>query len=110
MPGLKEELMVFVMAVISGAIVRLAYRCIACFRNIIRHNLAAIGIEDLIFWIGSAIYIFVQIYHTSDGSIRWYFVLGVVLGAVLMTVFLRRLEKVYKKIYMRKKKDFSQKS
>ena len=87
MPGLKEELMVFVMAVISGAIVRLAYRCIACFRNIIRHNLAAIGIEDLIFWIGSAIYIFVQIYHTSDGSIRWHFVLGVVLGAVLMTVF-----------------------
>ena len=110
MPGLKEELMVFVMAVISGAIVRLAYRCIACFRNIIRHNLAAIGIEDLIFWIGSAIYIFVQIYHTSDGSIRWHFVLGVVLGAVLMTVFLRQLEKVYKKIYTRKNKDFPQKS
>ena len=97
MPGLKEELMVFVMAVISGAIVRLAYRCIACFRNIIRHNLAAIGIEDLIFWIGSAIYIFVQIYHTSDGSIRWHFVLGVVLGAVLMTGFFKTVGKSVQK-------------
>ena len=43
-------------------------------------------------------------------GIRWHFVLGVVLGAVLMTVFLRQLEKVYKKIYTRKKKDFPQKS
>lgn len=97
MPGLKEELMVFVMAVISGAIVRLAYRCIACFRNIIRHNLAAIGIEDLIFWIGSAIYIFVQIYHTSDGSIRWHFVLGVVLGGSFDDGFFKTVGKSVQK-------------
>lgn len=107
MPGLKEELMVFVMAVISGAIVRLAYRCIACFRNIIRHNLAAIGIEDLIFWIGSAIYIFVQIYHTSDGVIRWYFILGVVLGAIFASVFFGWMKKLHKKIYTRSHKDFT---
>lgn len=107
MPGLKEELMVFVMAVISGAIVRLAYRCIACFRNIIRHNLVAIGIEDLIFWIGSAIYIFVQIYHTSDGVIRWYFILGVVLGAIFASVFFGWMKKLHKKIYTRSHKDFT---
>lgn len=93
MPGIKEETMIFVLAVLSGLIVRLAYRCISCFRQIIKHNLVVIGIEDLIYWGCSAIYLFVQIYHTSDGVIRWYFVVGVLLGAVLMTAFLQKVEK-----------------
>ena len=94
--------MVFLAAVVSGAIVRLVYQCIRCFR------LAAIGAEDLIFWLGSAVYLFVQIYHTSDGSIRWYFVLGVVLGVAFMWVFLDREEKLFKKIYGRKQESYRQ--
>lgn len=107
MPGIREEMMVFLAAVAAGGIVRLVYQCIRCFRRIVSHTLAAIGVEDMIFWLGSAVYMFVQIYHTSDGSIRWYFILGVALGAVLMSVFLRSAEKLYKKIYGAKKKDCS---
>ena len=70
--------------------------------------LAAIGAEDLIFWLGSAVYMFVQIYHTSDGSIRWYFILGVALGVILMWVFLNREEKLFKKIYGKEQKDLRQ--
>ena len=99
--------MVFLAAVVSGAIVRLVYQCIRCFRRIVSHTLAAIGAEDLIFWLGSAVYLFVQIYHTSDGSIRWYFLLGVVLGVILMSVFLNGAGKLIKKIYGNKEKDLS---
>ena len=99
MTGIQEEFMVFLAAVLSGGIIRLVYRCISCFRQIVRHNLTVIGIEDLIFWIGTAVYVIVQIYHTSDGSVRWHFILGVVVGALFMTGFLRQEEKVYKKIY-----------
>ena len=108
MPGIREEMMVFLAAVVSGAIVRLVYQCIRCFRRIVSHTLAAIGAEDLIFWLGSAVYLFVQIYHTSDGSIRWYFVLGVVLGVAFMWVFLDREEKLFKKIYGRKQESYRQ--
>lgn len=104
---IREEVMIFLLAVIAGAVVRLSYRCICCFRSIVRHSLYAVEIEDMLFWIGAAVYLFVQIYHTSDGSIRWYFILGVALGAVLMSVFLRSAEKLYKKIYGAKKKDCS---
>ncbi len=100
--------MVFLAAVVSGGIVRLIYQCIRCFRRIVSHTLAAIGAEDLIFWMGSAVYMFVQIYHTSDGSIRWYFILGVALGVILMWVFLDREEKLFKKIYGNKEKDLRQ--
>ena len=102
--------MVFLAAVVSGAIVRLIYQCIRCFRRIVSHTLAAIGAEDMIFWLGSAVYMFVQIYHTSDGSIRWYFVLGVALGTIFMTVFLRGVQNLSEKIYGSKKKDLSSKS
>ena len=108
MPGIREEVMVFLVAVVSGAIVRLAYQCIRCFRRIVEHDLAAVSLEDMIFWLGSAVYMFVQIYHTSDGSIRWYFILGVALGVILMTAFFSASEKLYKKIYGRKKKDLCQ--
>lgn len=110
MLGIRGEMMVFVTAVLSGAIVRLAYRCISCFRQVVKHRLIVIEAEDLIFWVGAAIYMFVQIYHTSDGSIRWYFILGVVFGAGLMTIFLRGIEKMYKKIYAHKKEKFPSKT
>ena len=110
MPGIREEMMVFLAAVAAGGIVRLVYQCIRCFRRIVSHTLAAIGVEDMIFWLGSAVYMFVQIYHTSDGSIRWYFVLGVALGTIFMTVFLRGVQNLSEKIYGSKKKDLSSKS
>lgn len=99
MMGIREEIIAFLTAVISGIIVRFIYQCIDCFRGIHRHKLSLIELEDIVFWIGTAIYLFVQIYHTSDGSIRWYFVLGIVLGVAFATIFLRKMKKVLKKIY-----------
>lgn len=107
MPEIKEEIMIFLIAVIAGVIVRLCYRCISCFREIVKHSLWVMGIEDVLFWIGSALYLFVQIYHTSDGSIRWHFILGVVLGAIFASVLLRKYENVAKKIYAKKSKKSS---
>ena len=106
MPGIREEFIVFVLAVLSGAIVRLVYKCISSFREIVRHSLAAIGAEDFLFWMGSALYLFVQIYHTSNGSIRWYFILGVVVGAVFTSFLFRRMKKIHKKIYGERHKEF----
>ena len=97
--GIKQELIAFITAISSGIVVRLCYYCINCFRDMIKHKLFVIEIEDMLFWCASAIYLFVQIYHTSSGSIRWYFVLGIVIGALIATLFLRKWKKMTKKIY-----------
>jgi len=97
--SIKQEMIAFVIAVSSGVVVRLCYYCISCFRGIIKHKIIAIEIEDMLFWVGTAIYLFVQIYHTSNGSIRWYFVLGIVIGSIIATLFLRKWKKMTKKIY-----------
>lgn len=108
MPEIQGELIIFLVSVVTGIMLRLIYRSIGIFRQLVEHSLIFIGVEDLIFWVGAALYVFVQIYHTSDGSIRWYFVLGVVLGVAFMWVFLDREEKLFKKIYGRKQESYRQ--
>ncbi len=94
MSGIEKELVVFLVAVLSGASVRLAYRCLGCFREIVRHSIVMLNIEDMVFWLCVAFYLFRQIYQTNNGSIRWHFVLGVVLGAIFMSIVVRRCGKI----------------
>lgn len=108
MPEIKEELVIFLLAVISGMVVRLVYRCLGCLRHIVRHSPAAVGIEDIFYWIGCALYVFVQIYHTSDGSIRWNFILGIVVGVAFITIFFKKIENMHKKIYIYKEDKLSE--
>ena len=81
MYGIEVEGLSFLEAVLTGMTVCSVYTCLRALRRIIRHTPAAIAAEDLFFWLGTALYMFVQIHHTTSGSIRWYFILGVVLGS-----------------------------
>ena len=96
--GITKELFIFLSAILSGAIVRLVYRCISCLRNVIHHTHWIVELEDLAYWVGTAIFLFVQIYYTSSGSVRWYFVLGVVIGAILMHFFVAFTKKIDQKL------------
>lgn len=95
--GIQREFTAFLMAVLSGGIVRLAYRCLSCFRQIIQHKHWVVELEDLFYWIGTAVFLFVQIYHISNGEIRWYIILGLAAGAAAMSVIIVHMEKIYKK-------------
>ena len=97
MPEIREEIIGFLIAFVSGAIVRLCYHCISCFRANFRHHLLLVEIEDMLYWIATAVYLFVQIYYTSDGVLRWFFALGVVIGTVISTLFVRKMKKMSKK-------------
>lgn len=98
MMQIHEELLVFFNAVITGVIIRLFYQCIKKLREIQRHRLWVIGMEDFFFWIFAAAYTFVQIYQTSSGVIRWYFILGVVVGSFFVSKILVKIEIKIKKI------------
>ena len=94
MPQIREEVVIFLAALLTGMIVRLVYIGLNVFRQIVRHNLRIMESEDLIF---------VQNYHTNNGSMRWYCILGVVGGAILISILYTHLKKVQKNIYTRKK-------
>ena len=91
--GIEKELSVFLQAALAGNLVYLLYSAIRVMRRIIKHNLFFVSLEDLIFWIGTAIFLFIKIYQTSNGSIRWYFVIGVLTGGLLTHFVISKISK-----------------
>ena len=101
--NLIAEVRIFVSAMCSGSFLLSVYYLIEMIRKAICHKTWMINFEDVLFWIFAGGYLFVQIYHTNNGSIRLYYVLGVVLGAALSWKTLRLLEKLWKKFVHFKK-------
>ena len=97
MSGIGTETAIFFYACLSGMTVYFSYRILSSIREIIPHSNLAVGVEDFIFWLGMSGYLFYQMYVTTYGSIRWFFVLGVVCGALLAYCAAALLKKIYLK-------------
>ena len=93
--GIRKELVIFLQAILAGNLVCLAYHVIRIFRRLVRHNLFWVSFEDILFWIGTGLYLFISIYQTSNGSIRWYFVVGAILGGIVTYCFVDKIMKKY---------------
>ncbi len=98
MLGVEKEMAIFVHAVIAGMVVYGTYTLLRVIRRIIRHNLISVSIEDFLFWVGTSFYLFIEIYYTSDGSVRWFFILGVVLGMIFLSFLIFLTKKICEKI------------
>lgn len=83
MLGIEKELAIFLYAWMSGCVVFLYYQILIQFRKLVRHSVAMINLEDLLFWMGVGTYLFCQMYRTTAGNIRWFFALGVALGGLI---------------------------
>ena len=98
MIGIASELSIFVSACLLGNLICLVYYALRVFRRIVKHTLFWISIEDLVFWVGAGLYLFAEMYRTCAGSIRWYFVLGVVAGGGITCWIMQKLiQKLMKK-------------
>ena len=93
--GIEKELSVFLQAALAGNLVYLVYFAIRILRRIIKHNLFWVSLEDAFFWIVTGFYLFTRIYKTSNGTIRWYFVLGVAVGGILTHYIILKITKKY---------------
>ncbi len=84
---------VFFSSCLAGNLVCLAYYALRMLRRIIKHSLFWVSMEDMIFWVVTGIYLFSEMYRTCSGSIRWYFVLGVLIGGFLTAWFMHKIKK-----------------
>ena len=79
--GIGQEIAVLVSACCTGILVSSVYGVLRIFRRLVRHSLFWISMEDLIYWVWFALYVFMELHRTCSGRIRWYFILGAGLGA-----------------------------
>lgn len=81
--GITIELQFFMISILWGAIILLAYDQLRIIRRVISHNILFITLEDLIFWILASIFIFAMIYEKNSGTIRGFSIMGMGIGMVL---------------------------
>ena len=99
--GIGDEMNIFLQALLSGNLVYLVYSLLRVFRRIVKHNLFWVSLEDLLFWLGTALFLFVRICQVADGIIRWYFVFGVLFGTLITH---KTMQKIVKKHIAKRKK------
>ena len=102
MSGLGVEADAFLRAFFSGMFLCGAYEVLRLFRRIIRHHSIVVSAEDFLYWLFCGFYPFGEIFQTSSGEIRWYFIAGTVAGAVAFFAVLSKTGKFCGKIFEKK--------
>lgn len=82
MLGISLEAMIFLYAFLTGMTVFFCYQGLRMFRRLFKHKNLVTGLEDLVFWMVVSGYVFRQMYGTTYGSVRWFFILGIAAGAL----------------------------
>ena len=98
MQGLGTELRGLATAVLSGMTMVCAYVCIRNLRKVFRHSRILLNVEDAVAW-----YLFEQMYHVTNGVIRWYFVVGIIVGAAVFYTVEKRIRNRVNR-YVKKRK------
>lgn len=80
---IRQETMVFLLSVLHGIILTFCYDLIRSLRRAFRHGLAAVSIEDFLFWLAAGFLTFCLAFLWTDGVIRGYVAAGIAIGAVL---------------------------
>ncbi|MCI8888374.1 MAG: spore cortex biosynthesis protein YabQ [Hungatella sp.] len=95
---IRYEAWLFLMSVGTGVGLSIVYDCLRIFRLFCPHNAWALGTEDLIYGIYSAVMTFALLYEQNDGNLRGYCIGGVILGmAVYENLVSRRVLKCLQK-------------
>lgn len=70
-------------AIATGILITFVYDFILIGRQVVKHNLFFISLEDFLFWTACAITVFYMLYEENNGILRWFAVLGAAFGMLL---------------------------
>lgn len=82
-PEIVLELKGVVTSCLCGALITVVYDGLRIFRRIISHGNFWIGVEDFVFWMWTAIWIFSVLYRENDGNLRMYTMISMAIGMIL---------------------------
>lgn len=77
-----KELQLLGCSIWQGAVLGFGYDLLKTLRKVIRHSRTAVSVEDIFYWIFTALYLFVNFYEENSGILRGYLFGGIVAGAM----------------------------
>lgn len=66
-----------------GIFITFVYDIFRIWRRVLHHNRFFISLEDILFWLFSAISVFYLMHTQSNGTLRWFAVFGALIGMLL---------------------------
>ena len=89
-----------------GIYITFVYDLLRILRRVVPHSSFWIAIEDLVFWVYCAGKVFLLMHHESDGTLRWFAVLGALVGMLLYRKTVGALFVKYMSLALIKIRDF----
>ena len=80
---MSEDGIFLLHALFTGVFIAFVYDGWIIFRRVIPHKGFVESLEDLVFWIFCAVYVFLWLYRESNGTLRWFAVMGALSGMIL---------------------------
>lgn len=78
-----REAYVFICAMGSGAVAGFIYDLFRLKRKAMKTKAFLLGLEDIVFWVFTALLVFITAYFSSDGEVRLYFLFAAFLGVLI---------------------------
>lgn len=66
-----------------GGILMFLYDILRIFRKLFPHSVVFVAVEDVLFWLFSGVTIFILLFLENDGSLRGFFIFGIVVGMMV---------------------------
>jgi len=70
-------------ALLMSIFITFVYDILRIIRRVIPHGILLVSLEDIGFWIYCEVKVFLLMYHESNGTLRWFAVLGALVGMIL---------------------------
>ena len=70
-------------ALLMGIFITFIYDILRIIRRVIPHGVIWVSLEDIVFWIYCGVKVFLLMYHESNGTLRWFAILGALAGMIL---------------------------
>lgn len=99
---MKSENIFLIHALLMGIFITFVYDLLRIFRRVVPHAALIVSLEDLIFWVYCGGEVFLLMYRESDGSLRWFAVMGALFGMFLYKKLVSGLFVKYVSLFLNK--------
>lgn len=92
-------------ALLMGIFITFVYDILRIFRRVVPHGNLLVSLEDIAFWIYCATEVFLLMYHESNGTLRWFAVLGAMVGMLaykklISAGFVKYMSRMLQKLFI----------
>jgi hypothetical protein len=80
---IRLEVNFFMVSLVWGIILMIIYDGLRIFRRLVKHSVCAVSLEDILYWMVSAVLIFKMMYQQNSGIIRGFSIMAMGIGMAL---------------------------